>query len=668
MPGPFGAPDAAPVCYENPAMVRPRLPVILALAGLVGLTCLPSCASPRPARVAPPQGPYELPAEGEGAVDAGPPGPIPVTRADPSRGSATAPVTIVEFADFQCPFCQRASATLQALQREYGPAQVRVVWKNFTLPFHHDARPAAEDAMVLFDRVGADGFWRYHDAIFASDRGLGRQIFDAALVTAGFARKDVTQWLRTGVAARKVSADEQLGRSLGVTGTPAFFINGVHIHGAQPIEKFRPIIDAQLQAAREAVAAGTPPARVYAQLTVQSFVPPPPPTPSRDDAPDTTVYRVPVGSSPVLGDPAAPVTIVEFADFECPFCSRAEGPLREVAARYGDKVRLVWKHMPLSFHKHAEPAAEMAAEAFAQKGDAGFWKAHDLLLAQSGQLEDGDLESVAKALGLDVARAARNVAQHAHRAAIEDDVDLAEDIDATGTPTFFVNGRKLVGAQPAAVIEAAIDEQLAMARAAADHGVPPAKVYEALQTNAKVVPLDTATVPAPTAQSPSRGPAGAKVTVQVWSDFECPFCRRVEPTLAALEATFPGKLRLVWHDHPLASHAHALPAAEAGREAFAQKGAGAFWKMHDLILEHQGELSRGALEQYAAAIGLDVARFRAALDGGVHRPVILADAKLGEAAGLNATPGCVINGYRVSGALPLGHFKKVVRRALAEAK
>ncbi len=636
-------------------------PLALALAA-----ALASCATPPPPKVAPPQAPYELPPT-EAAADPGPPGPNPVTAADPARGSAQAPVTIVEFADFQCPFCQRANTTILALQREYGPAQIRIVWKNFPLPFHHDARPAAEEAMVLMDRIGADGFWRYHDAIFASESGLGRRTFDAALQSAGYAKKDVTQWLRTGVAARKVSADEELGRRLGVTGTPAFFVNGVLVHGAQPIEKFRPVIDAQLQAAREATAAGTPPARLYAQLTAQSFVPPAP-EPDREDPPDTTVYRVPVGGSPVLGDAAAPVTIVEFADFQCPYCVRAEEPLREVAARYGAKVRLVWKHMPLSFHKHAEPAAELAAEAFAQKGDAGFWKAHDLLLAQNGHLDDADLEAVAKAAGLDAARAMRSVTQHGHLAAIDDDVDLAEDLDATGTPTFFVNGRKLVGAQPAAVLAALVDEQLAVAEAALGRGVAPAKLYETLQVNAKVVPLETATVPAPTAQSPSRGQAGARVTVQVWSDFECPFCKRVEPTLAALEAAFPGKVRLVWHDHPLASHPHAMAAAEAGREAFAQKGAAAFWKVHDLILEHQGELSRDALEQYAAAAGLDVARFRAALDSGVHRPGIVADARTGEAAGLNATPGVVINGYRISGALPLSYFKKVVRRALAEAK
>jgi protein-disulfide isomerase len=633
---------------------------------------LGACAPARPhGPAAPAQGPYEVPgAAGREAAEQAEAGPIPVLPGDPARGSATAPVTIVEFADFQCPFCQRAAVTLAALQREYGPEKLRVVWKNYPLPFHHDARGASEAAMAILQHGGPSGFWRYHDAIFGAERGLGRVLFDESVGAAGFSPEDVARALRTGAPAHKVNDDERLGRALGVTGTPVFFVNGVLVHGAQPIEKFRAIIDAQLQAARAAAEAGTPPGKIYAQLTARSFVPPAPEPADEEPPPDLTVYRVPVGASPSRGPAGAPVTIVEFADFQCPYCVRAEEPLKEVAARYGDKVRFVWKNMPLPFHKHAEPAAQLAAEAFAQKGAKGFWTAHDLLLAQGGHLDDADLESVAKAAGLDPARASRSVAEHRHRAAIEDDTDLAEDVDATGTPTFFVNGRKLVGAQPFPVLEALIDQQLAVAGAALAKGVAPAALYETLQANAKVAALDTVTVPAPSAASPSRGPSGAKVVVQIWSDFECPYCKRVEPTLAQIEAAFPGKVRVVWHDHPLPFHPHAMAAAQAAAEAFAQKGAPAFWKMHDLLLDNQGDdgQDRAALEKYAAEVGLDLPRFRAALDGETHRAAIVADAKIGEGAGLGGTPGFVINGYRVSGALPLGHFKKVVRRALAEAK
>jgi len=341
-----------------------------------------------------------------------------------------------------------------------------------------------------------------------------------------------------------------------------------------------------------------------------------------------------------------------------------------VRARYGDKVRLVWKNEPLPFHKWAEPAAELALEARAQKGDAGFWAVHDLLLAKRGSFQDGDLEAIAKEAGLNVDATTRAVQKRKFQTAIEDDADLADDLDATGTPTFFINGRKLVGAQPLDALAAVIDEQLAAAQARIAGGVPAAKVYEALQKTAVGVTLETIAVPPPAPTAPSHGPPDAKVVVQIWSDFQCPFCKRVEPTLAELDAAFPGKLRFVWHNHPLSFHPLAEPAAEAAMEAYAQKGDAGFWRMHDLLLQNPagGGLERAALEQYASTLGLDLPRFRAALDGSLHHAGIDADSRVAEGAGLRGTPGVAINGYKVSGAQPLVKFRKIVQRALAEAK
>ncbi len=262
-------------------------------------------------------------------------------------------------------------------------------------------------------------------------------------------------------------------------------------------------------------------------------VAPPAPAPS---APALSVsgadlYRVPVGTSPVRGQPGAPVTIVEFADLQCPYCAQAEESLREVTARYGADVRVVFKNMPLSFHDHAELAAELAFEARAQHGDAGFWKVHDLLLGREGRLDDEALEQVARDAGLDVKRALRAARAGAHRAELLEDAELAEDLAVTGTPTFFVNGHKLVGAQPLEGFAPVVDEQLAAARAAMARGAPPGKVYEALQQGAHSAPIETVDVPAPPAAAPQRGAADAKVIVQIWSDLECPFCKRVEPTL-----------------------------------------------------------------------------------------------------------------------------------------
>src|SRR5262249_32550032 len=163
-------------------------------------------------------------------------------------------------------------------------------------------------------------------------------------------------------------------------------------------------------------------------------------------------------------------TIVEFSDFQCPFCNRVAPTLAEVLKHYGDKVRLVFKQNPLPFHPRAQPAAELALEARAQKGDAGFWAAHDLLFrrecvgypaatqadactSQGGtwvdnqrNLEDGDLVAYAKKLGLDAARVSAAISSKKWAAVITEDQDLADDLQANGTPHFFINGRRLVGA------------------------------------------------------------------------------------------------------------------------------------------------------------------------------------------------------------------------------
>src|SRR6185312_15435353 len=203
------------------------------------------------------------------------------------------------------------------------------------------------------------------------------------------------------------------------------------------------------------------------------------------------------------GKATAPVTIIEFADFQCPFCRRVAPTLDQLQKIYGDKVRLVFKHEPLPFHPHAAPAAELAIEARAQKGDKGFWAVYDRLFRAAScqgnaqltvkseceaaggtwednqhKLDDQDLLDHAKALGLDVSRVSAAITGHKHQAEMEVDMDLADDMQANGTPHFFINGRRLVGAQPIDKFQAIIDEELAKAEGLIKGGVAASKVYE----------------------------------------------------------------------------------------------------------------------------------------------------------------------------------------------
>jgi Na+/H+ antiporter NhaA/predicted DsbA family dithiol-disulfide isomerase len=153
------------------------------------------------------------------------------------------------------------------------------------------------------------------------------------------------------------------------------------------------------------------------------------------------------------GPEDAPVTLVEYGDFECPFCGRAEPVVRELLADFGD-VRYVWRHLPLSdVHPNAELAAE-AAEAAAAQGK--FWEMHDLLLEHQDELRVLHLRRYAEQLGLDVERLVEEMRRGVHAARVEEDVDSADLSGVTGTPTFFVNERRHEGAYDIDTLSAAV--------------------------------------------------------------------------------------------------------------------------------------------------------------------------------------------------------------------
>jgi len=162
----------------------------------------------------------------------------------------------------------------------------------------------------------------------------------------------------------------------------------------------------------------------------------------------------------VRGPAKAPVTVVEYGDFECPYCGLAEPAVRELLRDFGD-VRYVWRHLPLNdVHPHAQAAAE-AAEAAARQG--AFWEMHDLLLDHQGALTVRDLVGYARSVGLDVEKFTADVRRHAGAAQVAEDVDSADLSGVSGTPTFFVNGMRHYGAYDLESLSKAV--KLAIARA-----------------------------------------------------------------------------------------------------------------------------------------------------------------------------------------------------------
>jgi protein-disulfide isomerase len=170
------------------------------------------------------------------------------------------------------------------------------------------------------------------------------------------------------------------------------------------------------------------------------------------------------------------------------------------------------------------------------------------------------------------------------------------------------------------------------------------------------------TVPT-TAADPVRGNAAAPVTIVEFSDFQCPFCARVNPTLDRVRQTYGDRVKIVFKDYPLANHPQAPKAAEAARCAGEQNK---FWEMHDAMFANQRALEVPALKQTARAIGLNGAAFDSCLDSAKYEATVRAGTELGEKMGVNSTPTLYINGRPLIGAMPFENFKQVIDEELAK--
>jgi protein-disulfide isomerase len=160
-----------------------------------------------------------------------------------------------------------------------------------------------------------------------------------------------------------------------------------------------------------------------------------------------------------LGAADAPVTLVEYGDFECPFCARSYPAVKALRERFEGQVRFVFRHFPRPEHPHARHAAE-AAEAAAAQGEEHFWEMHDWLFEHQRTLDTADLLAQAVELGLDRARFQHEVDQHVHRARVQGDIDSGIRSGVHGTPTFFINGDKHEGPDTFDDLRTAIEAQL----------------------------------------------------------------------------------------------------------------------------------------------------------------------------------------------------------------
>jgi protein-disulfide isomerase len=395
---------------------------------------------------------------------------------------------------------------------------------------------------------------------------------------------------------------------------------------------------------------------------------------------------IPIGDSPILGDPSAPVTVVAFSDLQCPFCSRGAETMHQLQKKYPEGVRVVFKHYPLPFHKQA-PAASKATIAAGNQGK--FWEMHDWLFENRKQLKShaGDMKEwtseQANEMGLDVVEFEGDFDAPETQERIDQDMKLGKKVNVRGTPHFFVNGERVVGAKPLPAFETIVKAEIDMANTMQRKGVARADIYRKRvatnyaktpdrakrrpnkpKTTVEFVPVD--------AKDPMRGNAkDPLVTIVEFSDFQCPFCNKVTPTVDKIVEEYPDKVRVVFKQLPLGMHAQAKPAAIASLAAHRQ---GKFWEMHDKLFENQREMRQHAddFKEWSAGLakdlGLDVETFKKDFDDPALAAKADDDLKLSKKIGARGTPNFWINGVNLRGAQPYSAFKEVIDEQIAVAE
>jgi protein-disulfide isomerase len=393
------------------------------------------------------------------------------TEGRPQKGLDTALVTIVEYSDFECPYCRKVLPTLTQIQEKHGD-NVRVVFRQQPLPMHKNAVPAALAALAAHQQ---GKFWEMHDALFAKaeTRALNEETYVALAQQLQLDVEKFNADRKSPALQEMIAGDQKIALQFGAGGTPAFFVNGRFISGAQPFEAFDALVTEELAKA-QAFAAANPkiePEKLYEEMTkgweTKVEVPP---------VADHTRRDIPVATLPGKGNLKDPkLVLVECSDFDCPYCVRGAELVEQVFAhpKFKDITAFYFANFPLPMHKNAE-GAHRAAIAAGNQGK--FFEMHDLLFADKTKRDEAAYKDMAAQLGLDVAKFMADWNSEATKQKLADDKALCSKLGVSGTPNFFINGRSMRGAVPIATAEEVFNEELsggfeakaAAAKAAAD--------------------------------------------------------------------------------------------------------------------------------------------------------------------------------------------------------
>ena len=434
----------------------------------------------------------------------------------PSQGPADAAVTLVIAHDYADPYSEKNRATLDELRKKYGK-DLRIVYRNLVVHPNNAMAGAlascAADRQKKFEQM-EDKLWEaFRQRSFdLSDNPNNQKCWDAqdgCANVVGAAKSiglDVDRFKADmkGACMRVVQDDMKDLQTFALAATPSFFINGRYLSGAMPTANFETLIDEELAKAKAEIKKGTPRGRFYKTIILGrgeqrvdlSVTQPTQPTtrPMRPEPDKSKSYAIKVDGYPSRGPADAKVSVVMFFDYATPYAEKARTTLDDLVKKYGNDVRIVYRTRLVHPRNAHAAALALCAAHKVNKGkemDAALWdkgfanRQMDNTEVDLGNgpekcwdTTDGckNVVEYAKDLGLDVNKFKSDV-KSCVKTVNDDDVD-AGTFQVNATPTFFVNGRVLVGAQPIENFSALVDAELALANDRIKKGTPKARYYK----------------------------------------------------------------------------------------------------------------------------------------------------------------------------------------------
>ncbi len=397
-------------------------------------------------------------------------------------------------------------------------------------------------------------------------------------------------------------------------------------------------------------AAAAPTAAPAVAQAAESAPPPPPATPPPPAAPKADqIWRIPIHADDARKGPEkAPVKVVILSAFGCQECSDfardADRLFNDPA--YKGKVQFRFKHKIIPpQHPDSILAAEAAMCANDQKK---FWPYHDKLMNNAFAIGRPQLDQYAAELKLNKRKFKKCLDTHKRRGQLTRDSVVANETGSHSFPNILANGVRIKKPKNYDNLKKLIDSQIERVKQLKAEGATDDNLYDRAIAGGKFFPqTEGSRVSFNTANAATYGPKNARIEVVTYEDFQCPFCSKVAPSLKTFQKNNPKDVKIVYKHLPLNNiHAEAQLAAEASVEAQKQ---GKFWEYHDVLFENQHALKRPDLENYAKQIGLDMGKFRAALDNRTHQAQVDADASEAQRAGISGTPSVYINGMKYAG-------------------